>query len=222
LGWKIVNAVSLKLNSETSSFKRLNNFGLDEHDQMEYYSPISKKGDAMVPGALEYANNKAKIKITGGNKHKRKLLRNAARWMLGYTLGNRLANNIKLKIRITEKLKDSNFYGSVIWEDDNHRPREYDMELCNYLKDSMLYRVLAHEIVHIRQYATGDLKDLASHADYCKWKDTMVQSEGRGSGSYFDLPWEIEARKQQGIILGDWKRAYGYRFRQKTGELYNE
>lgn len=217
-----MNAVSLKLNSETSSFKRLNNFGLDEHDQMEYYSPISKKGDAMVPGALEYANNKAKIKITGGNKHKRKLLRNAARWMLGYTLGNRLANNIKLKIRITEKLKDSNFYGSVIWEDDNHRPREYDMELCNYLKDSMLYRVLAHEIVHIRQYATGDLKDLASHADYCKWKDTMVQSEGRGSGSYFDLPWEIEARKQQGIILGDWKRAYGYRFRQKTGELYNE
>ena len=176
----------------------------------------------MVPGALEYANNKAKIKITGGDKHKRKLLKNAARWMLGYTLGNRLANNIKLKIRITEKLKDSNFYGSVVWEDDNHRPREYDMELCNYLKDSMLYRVLAHEIVHIRQYATGDLKDLASHADYCKWKDTMVQSEGRGSGSYFDLPWEIEARKQQGFILGEWKRTYGHKFRQKTGELYND
>ena len=176
----------------------------------------------MVPGALEYANNKAKINITGGDKHKRKIVKNATRWMLGYTLGNRLANNIKLKIRITEKLKDSNFYGSVVWEDDNHRPREYDMELCNYLKDSMLYRVLAHEIVHIRQYATGDLKDLASHADYCKWKNTMVQSEGRGSGSYFDLPWEVEARKQQGIILGDWKRTYGYKFRHKTGELYND
>jgi len=217
-----VNAVSLKLNSETSSFKRLNNFGLDEHDQIKYYSPISKKGNKMTPGALEYANNKAKISITGGNKHKRKIVKNAARWMLGYTLGPRLANNITLKINITEKLKDSNVYGSVIWDDDNHRPREYDMELCNYLKDSILYRILAHEIVHIRQYATGDLKDLATHANYCKWKNTMVQSEGRGSGSYFDLPWEIEARKQQGIILGDWKRAYGYRFRQKTGELYNE
>ena len=217
-----MNAVNLKLSSETSSSDRINNIDLDEYDPIEYDSPISKKGDAMVPGALEYANNKAKISITGGDKHKRKILKNAARWMLGYTLGNRLANNIKLKIRITEKLKESNFYGSVVWEDDNHRPREYEMELCNYLKDNMLYRVLAHEIVHIRQYATGDLKDLASHADYCKWKNTMVQSEGRGSGSYFDLPWEIEARKQQGIILGDWKRTYGYKFRQKTGELYND
>ena len=107
MGWKIVNAVSLKLNSEISSSKRLNNFGLDEHDQMEYYSPISKKGNEMTPGALEYANNRAKIKITGGDKHKRKIVKNAARWMLGYTLGPRLASNIILKINITEKLKDS-------------------------------------------------------------------------------------------------------------------
>jgi hypothetical protein len=189
---------------------------------MEYHSPISKKGDAMVPGALEYANNKAKIKISGGDRLKRKLVKQAAKWMLGYTLGPRLASNIILKINITEKLKDSNVYGSVIWEDDNHRPREYDMEICNYLKDRTLYRVLAHEIVHIRQYATGELKDLASKADYCKWKNELVQAEGRGSGSYFNLPWEIEARQQQNVILGDWKKTYGYKFRQKTGELYND
>lgn len=175
----------------------------------------------MVPGALDYAKNTARIKVTGGNKNKRKLIKQATRWMLGYTLGSRLASNISIKIRITEKLKDSNVYGSVIWEDDNHRPREYDMEICNYLKDRTLYRVLAHEIVHIRQYATGDLKDLASKANYCKWKDELVLAEGPGSGSYFDLPWEIEARQQQNIILGDWKRAYGYKFRQKTGEIYN-
>lgn len=167
------------------------------------------------------SDNSAKIKVVGGNRKKRKLIKNAARWMLGYTLGNRLASNITLKINVTDQMKDTLFYGSVIWEDDNHRPRKYDMELCNYLKDSMLYKVLAHEIVHIRQYATGDLKDLATHADYCKWKNTLVQSEGRGSGSYFNLPWEVEARREQSVILGEWKRAYGYRFRQKTGELYN-
>ena len=205
---------------ETSSSETLNNIDLDEYELIEYYSPISKKGDAMVPTALEYANNSAKISISGSDHKKRKLVKNASRWMLGYTLGNRLASNITLKINITEKLKDSNFYGSVVWEDDNHRPRMYDMELCNYLKDSMLFRVIAHEIVHIKQYATGDLKDLATHADYCKWKNTLVQAEGRGSGSYFDLPWEVEARQEQGKILGEWKRANGYRFRQKTGELY--
>jgi hypothetical protein len=176
----------------------------------------------MVTEASDYAKNSAKIAVTGSDRIKRKIVKQAAKWMLGYTLGPRLANNITLKINITEKLKNSNVYGSVIWEDDNHRPREYDMEICNYLNDRTLYRVLAHEIVHIRQYATGDLKDLASKANYCKWKDELILAEGRGSGSYFDLPWEVEARKQQSVILGEWKRTYGYRFRQKTGELYNE
>jgi len=204
-----------------SSSDRINKFNLDEYDTIEYDNPISKKGINMPQEALDYAKNKAKINIRGGNHSKRKIVKQATRWMLGYTLGTRLANNITIKIHIVESFKDSNFYGTVVWEDDNHKPRKYDMELCNYLKDSILYKVLAHEIVHIRQYATGDLKDLATHADYCKWKNELVQSEGRGSGSYFDLPWEIEAREQQNVILSEWKRTYGYKFRQKSGEIYN-
>ena len=101
---------------------------------VDYDSPISIKGGAMVPDALEYANNTAEIHITGGNARKRKLVKQAARWMLGYALGTRLANNIKLNITLEEGLRDTRFYGSVIWEDDNHRPREYDMELCNLSK----------------------------------------------------------------------------------------
>jgi hypothetical protein len=174
----------------------------------------------MIPDALEYGYNTADIRVTGGNAKKRNMVKKAARWMLGYTLGTRLANNICLTITLEEGLKNTRFYGSVIWEDDNLRPRSFDMELCNYLKDRMLYRVLAHEIVHIRQYATGDLKDLTTHAEYCKWKNKMVLAEGRGSGSYFDFPWEIEARRDQEIILREWKQTHGYHFRQKTGELY--
>ena len=176
----------------------------------------------MVPEALEYAKNTAEIHITGGNARKRKLVKQAARWMLGYTLGTRLANNIILNITLEEGLRDTRFYGSVVWEDANHRPREYDMELCNYLKDRMLYRVLAHEIVHIRQYATGDLKDLVTQADYCKWKNKMILTEGRGKVNYFDLPWEIEARRDQEVILSDWKKAHGYHFKQKTGVMYSD
>jgi hypothetical protein len=190
---------------------------------IEYDSPISK-GGVMSPEALEYeyAKNTAQIHVTGGTARKRNLVKKAARWMLGYTLGTRLANNITLKINLKEDLKNTKFYGSVIWEDDNHRPREYEMELCNYLKDRMLYRVLAHEVVHIRQYATGDLKDLAAHADYSKWKNKMVKADGPGKISYFDLPWEKEARRDQEIILRDWKKAHGYHFKQKTGELYSD
>ena len=106
----------------------------------------------MIPDALEYAKNSAEIHVTGGTARKRRMVKKAARWMLGYTLGTRLAHNIKLNICLDDDLVNTRFYGSVIWEDDNHRPREYDMELCNHLKDRMLYRVLAHEMVHQYQW----------------------------------------------------------------------
>jgi hypothetical protein len=216
-----VNAISQKLSSGASSSEALNKNVLDNDSRLRYDSPITQ-GGAMTSSILEYGKNKAKISITGGTHFKRKMLKRAARWMLGYALGNRLANNITLKIRIDETLINTRFYGSVIWEDNNSRPRKYDMEICNYLTDRTMYKVLAHEIVHIRQYATGDLKDLATQANYCKWKNELVQADGPGKVSYFHLPWEIEARRDQEVILREWKETHGYHFRQKTGELYSE
>ena len=174
----------------------------------------------MIPDALEYAKNSAVIHVTGGTRKKQKMLKNAARWMLGYTLGSRLANNIEITIRIDESLKDTSIYATVLWEDNNHRPRSFDMEICNHIKDRMLFRVLAHEIVHIRQYATGDLKDLAVRADFSKWKNKLIKTEGEGRTKYWDLPWEVEARLHEKEIFREWRNAHGYHFKQKTGELY--
>jgi hypothetical protein len=213
-----VKETSQSQNSTTSSSK-LNS--LDILSPVEYTSQMSE-GGAMIPDALEYSNNNADIYVGGGSRKKKKLVKQAARWMLGYTLGTRMANNISLRIDLVDDLKNTNVYGSVLWADSNNRPREFDMDLCNFINDRTLFRVLAHEIVHIRQYATGDLKDLATHADYCKWKNKLIQSEGRGSGSYYDLPWEKEARADQEIIFRDWRRAHDYHFKQKSGELYGD
>ena len=61
----------------------------------------------MIPEALEYSNNTALITIEGGSRRKKKLVKDAARWMLGYVLGNRLASNIDLNIRFEEDLKNT-------------------------------------------------------------------------------------------------------------------
>jgi hypothetical protein len=50
----------------------------------------------------------------------------------------------------------------------------------------------------------------------------MILTEGRGKVNYFNLPWEIEARRDQEYILSDWKKAHGYHFKQKTGVLYSD
>jgi hypothetical protein len=171
--------------------------------------------------ALIYAHNSAQISISGGTYRKRKAVKQAARWMLGYLLGNRQANHITLVIRLTDKYKNSNYYGSILWEDRNIKPREFDMELCNHLNDRMLYKTLAHESIHIKQYVVGDLKDIARSADYCKWKNELVQSEGLGKIPYRSLPWEMEAFAYQSIILKEWQKTHGYKFRRSTGELYD-
>jgi hypothetical protein len=215
-----VNVISPKPNSTTSSFEALNKSVLDSDKPLEYDSPISKKGGAMIPEALEYAQNSAMIHITGGTRKKQKMVKEAARWMLGYALGSRLANNIELEIHFEESLKDTPVFASVFWEDSNHKPRAFDMELCNHIKDRLLFRVLAHEIVHIRQYATGQLKDMAIKVDYCRWKNKLVKVEGEGRVKYWDLPWEVDARKHEKEIFKAWRDAHGYHFKQKTGELY--
>ena len=174
----------------------------------------------MIPEALEYSNNTALITIEGGSRRKKKLVKDAARWMLGYVLGNRLASNIDLNIRFEEDLKNTPIYANVTWEDNNHKPRVFDMEMCNYITDRIMMRVLAHEIVHIRQYATGDLKDLALQADYCKWKNKLVKVDGQGRVRYWDLPWEIEARLHEKEVFREWRNAHGYHFKQRTGEIY--
>ena len=168
------------------------------------------------------ARNSAEIHITGGTYRKRKLVKNAARWMLGHLLGIKQANHIKLTIRLVNAYQDSGCYGSVLWEDRNLKPREFDMKLCNHLSDRMLYKILAHEAVHIKQYVVGDLKDLATSADYCKWKNELVQSEGRGKVPYKELPWEKEAFAYQSIILKEWQLTHRYKFRRTGGELYDE
>jgi hypothetical protein len=203
-----------------SSSKWLNSKSIDNLHDLKYDDPISIKGGAMIPEALEYSNNTAHISIEGGSHRKKKLVKSAARWMLGYVLGTRLANNIDLNIRFEEELKNTPIYATVTWEDNNHKPRVFDMELCNYITDRTLMRVLSHEVVHIRQYATGDLKDLAIQADYCKWKNKLVKVDGQGRVRYWDLPWEIEARHQEKEIFREWRNAHGYHFKQKSGEIY--
>jgi hypothetical protein len=50
---------------------------------------------------------------------------------------------------------------------------------------------LGHELVHIRQYLDGDIKD---HRNHVTWKGTKIPRFICDSGMFYnDLPWEVEA-----------------------------
>lgn len=50
--------------------------------------------------------------------------------------------------------------------------------------------VLAHEMVHVKQYSTGELVDKGK---YCLWKGTKFDEFEPNSEEYFFSPWEVEA-----------------------------
>ena len=155
----------------------------------------------MVSKTSSFVNNSSYIEIHGGNRIKQNMIKFAARWMLGYTLGKRQANYVELEINLVDHLRGTTTYGDVVWEDDNLRPRCFAMDLCDHIRERLLLKVLAHEIVHVRQYVKGDLKDYTSKAYCSKWKNTMIQTKGIGSVSYYDLPWEVEARKDEIVVF---------------------
>lgn len=64
-------------------------------------------------------------------------------------------------------------------------PRTFVVDICLY---SNWLAVLAHEFVHIKQYARGELS-----ADGKKWMKTKIDDEQE----YYDQPWEKEAFRLQ-------------------------
>lgn len=50
--------------------------------------------------------------------------------------------------------------------------------------------ILAHEMVHVMQYATGVLVD---HGKYCSWHGKKYEAYEANSEDYFFSPWEVEA-----------------------------
>lgn len=61
--------------------------------------------------------------------------------------------------------------------------------------------VLAHEMVHIKQYATGQMR---SFGKYVVWEGQTYVEET--DDQYWDSPWELEAFGRQEGLYMRWKR----------------
>ena len=83
--------------------------------------------------------------------------------------------------------------GSCVVMDYNKwgKPRTFEIELKSQRRSAMV-QTLAHEFVHIKQYARCELKD-----DQTKWHKIKIQTEDI---SYYDLPWEIEASSLEYLL----------------------
>lgn len=89
-------------------------------------------------------------------------------------------------IRLTFK-KTDNYWGLAIVDDCNSRgkPRYFTIEIKRDLNEQEKLMAIAHEFVHIKQYANGELNE-----EMTLWQGERVNSD---IIPYLEQPWEIEA-----------------------------
>lgn len=81
--------------------------------------------------------------------------------------------------------------------DNGKNPRTFDIELNRSLKLRPLLETIAHEMVHVKQYARNELIENAGAGKHL-WKGAWIGSDV----DYYDLPWEIEAHgRETGLFI---------------------
>jgi len=107
----------------------------------------------------------------------------------------RLALNTYIDVRVK---RDIGADGWCYVEDDDVRPREFRIELEKTLDEMTLLRTLAHEMVHVWQYASGRLR---------LYQDGRHLYDGRlysSNTKYLERPWEGEAYELEEVLVNEW------------------
>lgn len=63
-------------------------------------------------------------------------------------------------------------------------------------------KALAHEMVHVKQYAKGEVYDLRRQKRVTRWKKELVDCTE--AGGYHDWPWEEEAFRLEGDLYREY------------------
>ena len=123
------------------------------------------------------------------SKVKKKLCKEALDFYANLLLSNALYNKISVTL-IFEKFKKNSEYSAFCdWEYNNSRPKDFLITVDKTLSKKRMLLAIAHEMVHVKQFAKGELKDYMKSAK-SKWCGKIYEGNKL---DYWDQPWEIDA-----------------------------
>ena len=128
------------------------------------------------------------IRIQGGTKNQKKYVRSMVKFCTK-TLMPRMKT-----LDITIKLTSPNGAMGYCLELDNNRT--FEIEADRKLRMRKLLETIAHEMVHVKQYARRELHPV--HETWCG------KTYNPKKVSYWDLPWEIEAHGREVGLFVRW------------------
>jgi hypothetical protein len=96
----------------------------------------------------------------------------------------RLRDNINLTIKFNEKI-DVWAFASIEDYNASNKPRDFLIEIHPWIGARNIFKTLAHEMVHIKQFVNLETNDTLS-----KWRGVPIDSDAI---DYYQHPWELEA-----------------------------
>ena len=128
------------------------------------------------------------IRITGGTKNQKKYARSMVKFCIK-TLMPRM-ETLDITVKLTSP---KGAMGYCLELDDN---RTFEIEADKKLRLRKLLETIAHEMVHVKQYARRELHPV--HDTWCG------KTYNPKKVSYWDLPWEIEAHGREVGLFVRW------------------
>ena len=143
------------------------------------------------------------INITGGAKYQQEYAKSVIEFCVGKLMPRMSSLEINLHIKDLGK-SDALGYAIPSDEADSARPREFDLELHKHQKLRDFLTTLAHEMVHVKQFARGELYE-STRLGRHRWQGEWLKNEP----DYWDQPWEIEAHGRETGLFVRWAEAQG-------------
>lgn len=130
---------------------------------------------------------KMQVKLSGKNeKITRKELIIATKYFARSLMTERMCKSLTIYLK-SDRMHHCD--GSSVWLDNNHRPKKFDIIINAGMSKRRQLITLAHEIVHVKQHATCELKSMLRKREE-RWQGRYIKENEL---TYFEKPWEIEA-----------------------------
>lgn len=145
------------------------------------------------------------IKIFNGSDSQTVDTKKALNFSSSFLMSKRLVDRLEITVHFVQDLYlNYNIKGDCIWQDDNHRPREFSIRIDQNVNDEELYQTVFHEMVHVKQWATSKKRDYIRNSHLTKFDGILYDQREL---SYSSKPWEIEAYETEDIIFEHWQKS---------------
>lgn len=146
------------------------------------------------------------VRVNGCSKDRQlgRIIRDSTQFFIKKLMPRK--RRLKVIVQMVKNLLDEEgIHGDCLADDFdvNHRHYEFIIRLDYDPNDiRLMISTLAHEMSHVKQYATGQLR-----YDYCNSNVSIWEGKKYNSDEidYDDLPWEIDALKSERALMSIYK-----------------